>query len=90
MCVLLFNVETVIYSLVFAVVYSVAMDKVHIQNINVEVTIITKADTYIIEQWILEELGRGITKCKENTQWRGWRAPPAPHPLNGWCQGLTG
>ncbi len=61
-CLLMFNVEIVIYSLIFAVVYSVAIDKVHIQNINVEVKIITKADTEILEKEVFEELGRGITK----------------------------
>ncbi len=61
-CLLLFNVEIVIYSLIYAAAYSVAMDKVHIQNINVEVNIITKADTHILEREVFEELGRGITK----------------------------
>lgn len=62
MCLLMFNIEIVIYSLIYAVVYSVAIDKVHIQNINVEVKIITKADTEILEKEVFGELGRGITK----------------------------
>lgn len=61
-CLLLFNVEIVIYSLIYAAAYSVAMDKVHIQNINVEVNIITKADTHILEREVFEVVGRGITK----------------------------
>lgn len=61
-CLFLFHVETVIYSLIFAAVYSVVIDKVHVQNINVEVTIITKADTGILEQEIFKEIGRGITR----------------------------
>jgi len=61
-CLILFNVEIVIYSLIYAAAYSVAMDKVHIQNINVEVNIITKVDTHILEREVFEELGRGITK----------------------------
>lgn len=61
-CLFLFNVEIVVYSLIYAAVYSVAMDKVHIQNINVEVHIITKANTEILEREVFEELGRGITK----------------------------
>ena len=43
-CLFLFDVEIVVYSIIFAAVYSVAMDKVHTQNITVEVNIITKAD----------------------------------------------
>lgn len=61
-CLLLFHVETVIYSLIFAAVYSVAIDKVHVQNINVEVSIITKANTEMLEKEIFNELGRGITR----------------------------
>ena len=38
------------------------MDKMHTQNINVEVTVITKADTVELEREVFGELGRGITK----------------------------
>lgn len=61
-CLFLFHVETVIYSLIYAAVYSVAIDKVHIQNINVEVHIITKADTQMLEKEVFKEIGRGITR----------------------------
>ena len=61
-CLFLFDVEIVVYSVIYAAVYAVAMDKVHTQNINVEVTIITKADTTALEREVFEELGRGITK----------------------------
>lgn len=61
-CFFLFNVEIVVYSLIYAAVNSIAMDKIHIQNINVEVHIITKADTQILEREVFEVLGRGITK----------------------------
>ena len=58
----LFDIEIVIYSLVFAAVYAFSMDKVHIQNINVEAKIVTKIDTENIEREVFEELGRGLTK----------------------------
>lgn len=61
-CLFLFDVEIVVYSIIYAAVYSVAMDKVHVQNINVEVNVITKADTTTLERKVFEELGRGITK----------------------------
>ena len=61
-CLFLFHVETVIYSLIYAAVYSVAIDRVHIQNINVEVHVITKADTQMLEKEVFKDIGRGITK----------------------------
>lgn len=61
-CLFLFDVEVVVYSIIYAAVYSVAMDRIHAQNINVEVNIITKADTTALEKEIFNELGRGITK----------------------------
>lgn len=61
-CLFLFDVGVVVYSVIYAAVYSVAMDKMHTQNINVEVNVITKADTAALEKEVFEELGRGITK----------------------------
>lgn len=61
-CFFLFDVEIVVYSLIYAAVYSVSMDKVHTQNINVVANIITKAETTGMEKEIFDELGRGITK----------------------------
>ena len=61
-CLFLFDVEVVVYSIIYAAVYSVAMDKMHTQNINVEVNVITKADTTALEKEVFQELGRGITK----------------------------
>lgn len=61
-CAFLFDIEIVVYSVIYAAVYSVAMDKVHTQNINVEVHVITKADTTALEKEVFQELGRGVTK----------------------------
>lgn len=61
-CFFMFDVEVVIYSLVYAAVYSVAMDRMHTQNINVEVHVISKQDTTALEKEVFQELGRGITK----------------------------
>lgn len=61
-CLFLFDVEVALYSVIYAAVYSIAMDKMHTQNINVEVNVITKADTTELEQEVFSELGRGITK----------------------------
>ena len=61
-CAFLFDIEIVVYSVIYAAVYSVAMDKVHTQNINVEVHVITKMDTTALEKEVFQELGRGVTK----------------------------
>lgn len=61
-CLFLFDVEIVVYSIIYAAAYSLAMDKVHIQNINVEAMIITKADTKEMEEAIFDDLYRGMTK----------------------------
>lgn len=61
-CLFLFDVQIVIYSVIYAAVSAVALDKVHIQNINVEATVVTKTNTVALEKDVFEELGRGITK----------------------------
>ena len=61
-CLFLSDVEIVVYSVIFAAAHSMAIDKVHIQNINVEAHIITKSSTVDLEKAIMEEIGRGITK----------------------------
>lgn len=63
-CLFLFDVQTVIYSLIYASVSAFAVDKVHSQNINVEVNIITKNATEEMEQEIFSKMERGITKWK--------------------------
>lgn len=52
----------VIYSIIYAGVYSVALDKIHTQNINVEVIIITRIDPTEMQHEIMTSLVRGITK----------------------------
>lgn len=61
-CLFLFDMRIVVYSLVFAAITSFSTDKVHAQNINVEVTIITKKKSPEMEAEVFAQLGRGITK----------------------------
>lgn len=63
-CVFLFDVETALFSIINAAVYAVAIDKLHAQNINVEVTVITKISSEELEKEVFTEMGRGITKWK--------------------------
>lgn len=58
-CLVMFNIEIVIYSLIYGVVYSIACDRVHIQNINMSVMIFTKK--LGISRAIIEQMGRGVT-----------------------------
>lgn len=58
-CFLIFDIQIVMYSLIFAMVVSVAIDKVHIQNINTSVMIFTKRRG--ISKAIMEQTGRGVT-----------------------------
>lgn len=58
-CLMLFDIEVVIYSLIYATVVSLAIDKIHIQNINMSVMIFTKQ--LGISEAIIKEMGRGVT-----------------------------
>lgn len=58
-CLALFNIEIVIYSLIYATISALAIDRVHIQSINMSVMIFTKK--LGISKAIMEETGRGVT-----------------------------
>ena len=58
-CFLLFDVEIVIYSLIFATVQALVADKTHVQNINMTAMIFTKKTG--IAKAVMEEMGRGVT-----------------------------
>ena len=58
-CFLLFDVEIVIYSLIFATVQSMVVDKVHVQNITITAMIFTKKTG--IAKLVMEEMKRGVT-----------------------------
>lgn len=61
-CLFLFDEAVVVYSIIYAAASSLAMDRMHTQNINVEVNVITKVNTAELEKEVFDELGRGITK----------------------------
>lgn len=58
-CLFMFNIEIVIYSLIYTTILAVAIDHVHIQNINMSVMIFTKKRG--ISKAIMEQTGRGVT-----------------------------
>ena len=62
-CLVLFDVPTVIYSLTYSVICNLMCDRVHIQNINVKALIVTKME--VVEPLEIELMGsmhRGITR----------------------------
>ncbi len=61
-CLFLFDVQIVVYSVIFAVIQAFAIDRFHSQNINVEVKIITKTDAIQMENEIFKAMGRGVTE----------------------------
>lgn len=58
-CAMLFDIEIVIYSLIYATLLAIACDRIHIQNINMSVMIFTKKMG--ISQAIMDATGRGVT-----------------------------
>ena len=61
-CLFLFDVQIVVYSVIFAVIHAFAIDRFHAQNINVEVKIITKIDPTQLERDVFTQMGRGVTE----------------------------
>ena len=58
-CLFMYDIDTVMYSIIFAVVTGLCIDKVHTQNIKLQATIITKKDG--IAEALMDELSRGVT-----------------------------
>lgn len=61
-CLFLYDIETVLYSIIFAVMTGIFIDKVHTQNIKIQCTIFTKQKG--VADAILHELNRGATLWK--------------------------
>lgn len=56
----LFDAQTVIYSLIYTVIFTLVLDRTHYQNINVRLMIFTREDG--IDKKINEQTGRGVTE----------------------------
>lgn len=59
-CLFMYDIPTVLYSVIFAVATGVCVNKVHIQNIKMEVMIFTKKEG--VAEAILHEMRRGVTR----------------------------
>lgn len=58
-CLFMYDIQTVLYSIIFAVVTGICVDKVHTQNIKLEALIITKNEG--IAKAVMTEMRRGVT-----------------------------
>jgi len=61
LCFFLFDVTTVIYSVIYMVFTSILVDRSHQQTINVQVLIFTKNDSDELPREIMDRTGRGVT-----------------------------
>ena len=61
-CGLMFDVPTLIYSVLNVVITSIAIDRSHRQSVTVQVLIFTKSNAPELGQYIMENLHRGITR----------------------------
>ncbi len=61
MCLLFFDIQIVVYSIIYSVISALVTDKIHTQTINVEAIIISKKNNDIIEKEIFDKLKRGVT-----------------------------
>lgn len=60
-CALLFDLSTMIYSIIYYLILSFMMDRTHSQNIAMEVDIYTKDKTMELTQAVVERMARGCT-----------------------------
>ncbi len=58
-CLFMYDIETVLYSIIFAVVTGIFIDKVHVQNIKIECMIFTKKEG--LAEAIMKDVNRGVT-----------------------------
>ena len=65
-CAVVFSFSNAVYSIIYAVIFGLATDKFHTQNIVVQVLVFTK--NFEVKQHVLSELHRGVT-C-----WQGFGA----------------
>ena len=60
-CLLLFSPAVAIYSVIYNFFTSMVLDRMHQQNVNVMAMIFTHADEHLLGQFIIDNLGRGVT-----------------------------
>ena len=73
LCGLLFDVSTMIYSILNTIFQAVAIDRAHQQSVNVQMLIFTKEESPELDRFILDNLHRGITRWEGEGVYTGER-----------------
>ena len=60
-CLILFEPEVAIYSVIYNFFTSMVLDRMHQQNVNVQALIFTKLGDGSVAKFVMEKLGRGVT-----------------------------
>lgn len=60
-CLIVFNPEVAIYSVVYNFLTSIVLDRMHQQNVTVQALIFTREDERVLGDFIIKQLGRGVT-----------------------------
>ncbi|MFQ9515181.1 MAG: YitT family protein [Eubacterium sp.] len=70
-CLILYEPQIAIYSLIYSVLCSVTMDKVYTQNIITQAIIVSKNNAKEIEESIIKDMVRGVTVWRGNGAYTG-------------------
>ena len=71
LCFFLFDAATAIYSAIYNVLSSLFLDRIHRQNVTVQLLIFTKKNDPQLPRYIMEQLDRGVTSWTGRGGWTG-------------------
>lgn len=71
LCAVMFDIPTMIYSVLNTIFQTMAIDRAHQQSVNVQMLIFTKVESKEFDQFIIENLHRGITRWEGNGVYTG-------------------
>ena len=60
-CLIIFNPEVAIYSVVYNILTSIVLDRMHQQNVTVQALIFTRENENVLADFIIKQLGRSVT-----------------------------
>ena len=60
-CLIMYNVQVVVYSIIYNFLTAIVIDKVHQQNVNVQTLIFTREDIREITEFMINRIGRSVT-----------------------------
>ena len=60
-CLIVFNPEVAIYSVVYNFLTSIVLDRMHQQNVTVQALIFTREDESVLADFIIKQVGRSVT-----------------------------